>query len=276
MRPPPLPPDTGSLPTAFTAAMLFTLLRCLPAPMDGEPDGCARQTIWGALEMVRLLAPADVLEAHLVLQLVIAQVQAPLTEALALIHQAQPEVMFRTQRHAMAQQRAAGALERRLAAYRRMRGPAAEAVEMWDYELAPLEEAWREQLDLREEARAEAEAAKPPPPAPATKREKEVLPPWGKKRHWHELTDEELAAVREAERRGENPGITHAPGDPAIGFKLLPPREKYRGWENMTMAERKARWGYRSEAEIAADAARAVEGAPLKEPTADEVEAEAG
>ena len=81
-------------------------------------------------------------------------------------------------------------------------------------------------------------------------------------RQWsHEMTDEEALEVHEAVMRGEDMESPpfHPTKDPAgMGWRpsLDEPKRDWR-WENLTMEQRRATYGWKSEAELAAEKAEA-------------------
>ena len=146
-RPPRAIAAAGTVPGCFSPAMVAGLIRALPGPAATDGAELGRQTLHEALAMVRLYRPCDVIEAHLVQQIVILHYCALLAAALAAAIRDTPEIAVRYERHMMAQLRCAGALERRLRIYRRelaAQGYAPATDVAWDYDPAEMEALWRE------------------------------------------------------------------------------------------------------------------------------------
>jgi hypothetical protein len=200
-------PDTFPLPRSFARRLTETMIRSLPRPEPDAPDEDGLEAVFEAVGLVALYAPRDGIEARLVQQIVVAHVRGPLATEMAAARQGTPALMLRFERHGMAQERTAARLERRLAAHRRDRaGDGAEAG-TWACDLAAMEAVWRGVKVPEVEMPAAAVVPEPP-----------RVPLWKQnKRRWmHEITDEELDELSEAEDRGEpleappnRPGIRH-------------------------------------------------------------------
>jgi hypothetical protein len=133
-----------------------------------------------ALGMVGVYAPRDALEAALVIQIVVFHYRAQQAMALAAMHEDDVAKQLRSERHAMALQRGAALLERRMWQHRRAlaaEGEVRVSPPAWEYDLDALEAAWREAVpsaqagtdDTAGGAEADArQAAEQPDAAPAT------------------------------------------------------------------------------------------------------------
>src|SRR5580658_9368286 len=214
--PDPAPPPTRQLypiPARTLRAMAFTL----PRPGDDEPESAWQEEVEVALDTLAALNPCNPIELILVLQVIAATAAAQdacrlalepgAAESQAHRHRASTTVMHRTVATAM-----------RL-----------------------LNQTWKRPVGPR---RDWGEAADDTP---------ETIVRW-----IDELTDAEVQIAVEQERRqnaGEPP-LPRKPGQPVVLYRYKPtdyvhkfspdPKnwQKYPGFENMTMAERRAMFGY--------------------------------
>jgi hypothetical protein len=223
------------------------LARALPQRPD-DPDDPPEERIEVALEAVAGLCPRNAVEAMLAIQFVVGCAAALDTFEQAADAALEAEAVRRLRGTANALQRSADRARQALLKLQSEPEPAAlasEVVKGWDCDLPALAALRRKTAPPAEKA-----AAKP------------AARPWGNKRYWHELTNEELAAVKAAQARGEAVNITYKPGDPALLFTPDPRSSlPYKRWEDMTMEERRQRYGYRHEDEIAAEKAAKGNGA---------------
>jgi hypothetical protein len=242
-------PATGPLPGCFSPLIADETVRALPRPREDAPAEHGRQMLHEAMAMVAEYAPCTVVEARIVMQIIIWQFRAARAVGTA-ARQAMPAAMERGERHAMTQIRATGALERRLACGQRARMKAGiEVPEMgtWDYDLAALEAVWRGVEMVTEEVAA----AKPPAPR---------VPLWKQngRQYIHQIKDNELAELMEAKEKGEElEWPPYHPRDPVVlGWRPDPePKKPYKYWGDMTMEERRERYGYKTTEQMAAEKA---------------------
>ncbi len=148
-------PTTVSLPGCFSFAMAYDLAQALPRPRGRDRHGVARRRLHDALASVSLLRPRDVFEACLVQQILVLQLNAPQTFAMAAGQGDDLKLKARYERLGHAELRYAAATQRRLRQYRRDkmeegRVPAEDVP--WVCDLAELEAAWREEEGVVSEA----------------------------------------------------------------------------------------------------------------------------
>jgi len=236
----PPPPACGTLPVCVDSELVRCVLHALPRPRPDDPPDRGRRMIARALALLREAQPSSALQATLAAQAVIAQLRALQAWEIAAASETEPAQMIRAERHALTLTRGAAAVERQV-----RRAPAGEVTETWDYDLAELEAAWR--APPTAPALTAAGPAKPPPAR---------VPLW--KQHgrtfMHEIDDEELDELVQAKERGEPlEEPPYAPNDPALTYvPKIYPKRPYKYWGDMTMEERRERYGYRTEEEIAA------------------------
>jgi hypothetical protein len=250
IKPRPTAFTTGLLPVCVQPDVVRTLVLSLPRPGKGAPAEIGRLLITGALAMMELLRPRDLYEAMLVGQIIALQAQAGHEGELIGKYQAETE---RRQRHVRTQatlQRSVGTLRRQLREYRHETeavGYAPYQGGVWEYQLPELEALWTDAEVERVAEVAEMKAAVAA--APGAK-----VTMWQKagRTYIHELSDAELAELTEAEKRGVMlPCPPMEPGDPAARFVPEPVRPK-KSWEEMTMQERRERYGYPDQAQFIA------------------------
>lgn len=269
LRPAASVPATGELPLCVGDDLVLELVRALPRPHPSNPADYGRKLIHRALQMVRLCAPLDVLQATLAVQLVLDQLWASHWSQVVAASAGQLNAVIRAERQGQGLKRSAAGAERRLGRQRALMektGETAEPEGMWDYDLAALEAIWVAGPlvgALEAEGRA-GKAETPPPPK---------LPLWQQngRRYIHECTDEEVDELEAAKAKGEAIAWPpYHPRDPvALGWR---PDESmkskpYKYWGDMTKQERLERYGWKSEEQLAAEkAAKAAAQAEAAQP----------
>lgn len=258
LRPAAPVPTTGILPLCVGDDLVRDLLRSLPRPDPANPADYGRKLIHRALQMVRLCLPMNLLQAALAVQMAVDQIWASQWSQVASASQAQLNAMIRAERQGQAAKRGAAMAERRLERQRVLMekmGEATEPAEMWDYDLAELEAIWiAGPLVAALEPEAPAVKAEKPPPA--------KVPLWKQngRQYIHQCRDNEIDELEEAKAKGEEiEWPPYHPRDPvALGWRPDPePAKPYKYWGDMTKQERLERYGYKTEAQIAAAKAAA-------------------
>ena len=191
------------------------------------------------------------MQAALAVQLVIDQIWALQASQMVVASAGDPNAMLQAERRGQGLKRNAAAGARQLAQQRALMvkmGEAAAPPGVWDYDLAELEAIWLAAPAAGALA-TEVAAAKPGKP---------LVPLWKQngRQYIHQCSDAEIDELEAAKARGEAiEWPPYHPRDPvALGWRPDPnPRKPYKYWEEMTMAERRERYGWKSEAELAAE-----------------------
>jgi hypothetical protein len=152
-------PSPNSLPACFPLFLAVALLHALPRPNPKQP-AVNRSQLDGAFALIRDLAPRDLIEAHLVLQIAVLMHQAPQVHAMASAHQGEPKAFERFERQGLSMTRCMLRLQDRLRDYRREGRPAVEGAP-WEYNLAEMEAIWWEGAEVEEDAASVAGGAAP-------------------------------------------------------------------------------------------------------------------
>src|SRR5580698_8285919 len=234
--PPPKPPYP--IPRHALATMVLTL----PRPAADAPDIAWQDAVQDSLDKLGALNPGDAIEAMLAIDLV--ALSAAQRDALRLA--SEPAA---TAEQARLQRASAVALFRTFATTvrlleRQRRLPATPGRE-WAEAATELSALWRTAPSRPLAALHSGKAAAEDIP--------DTIVRW-----IDELTDEEVAIASEQERREKEgePPLPRKPGDPIVLYRYKPtdyihkfspdPKnwQKYPGFENMTMAERRAMFGY--------------------------------
>jgi hypothetical protein len=143
-------PSPNSLPACFPLFLAVTLLHALPRPNPKQP-AVNRSRIEGAFALIRDLAPRDLIEAHLAVQIAILMEQAPYMQGLAAVHQSDLKAYQRFERQGQSMTRCMLRLMDRLREHRREGRAAAEGAP-WEYDPAEMEAIWREGVELEQNA----------------------------------------------------------------------------------------------------------------------------
>jgi hypothetical protein len=238
--PDPTPPPTRQLypiPARTLRAMAFTL----PRPGDDEPESAWHEEVDAALDTLAALDPRNPIELILALQIIAAAAAAQDAQRLAFEPGASESQAHRHRASAAAMTRTVTTAMRLLTQpWKRPVGPRRD----WGDAAADVGEAWR-QAPARPAAAAHNSKTADDTP--------ETIVRW-----IDELTDEEVQIAIEQERREKagEPPLPRKPGQPIVLYRYKPtdyihkfspdPKnwQKYPGFENMTMAERRAMFGY--------------------------------
>src|SRR5580658_3026929 len=238
--PDPAPPPTRQLypiPARTLRAMAFTL----PRPGDDEPESAWQDEVETALDTLAALNPCNPIELILVLQVIAATAAAQDACRLALEPGASESQAHRHRASAAAMTRTVATAMRLLnQTWKRQVGPRRD----WGDAAADLGAAWR-QAPARPAAAAGGGTTPDDTP--------ETIVKW-----IDEIDDKEVQIAAEQERREKagEPPLPRKPGQPIVLYRYKPqdyirkfspdPKnwQKYPGFENMTMAERRAMFGY--------------------------------
>jgi len=238
--PDPTPPPTRQLypiPARSLRAMAFTL----PRPADDEPETAWHDEVEVALDTLAALDPHNPIELILALQVIAATAAAQDAQRLA-FEPGAPETQAHRHRASAAAMHRTVTTALRLLKQQRTQpvGPRRD----WGDAAADLGDAWRQAPARPAAAAGGGKTADDTP---------ETIVKW-----IDELEDAEVQIAVEQERRqnaGEPP-LPRKPGQPIVLYRYKPtdyihkfspdPKnwQKYPGFENMTMAERRAMFGY--------------------------------
>ena len=241
---PPRPPTKP--PYDLPPRALHNLVLTLSRPGEDEPESAWQETVQVALDRLGELDPRDPLEAMLAIQVIAAEAGALDAYRLAFEPGTTAAQAQRQRASATALVRVATGLMRALTRQRLV--PPAPARD-WGDAAAALAGAWQ---------------AAPARPAEAARGKAAEAEPAEITRWIDEIDDVELAEAVEADRREKagEPPLPRKPG-PKVIYKYKPddyirrfkPDElaklPYPGWENMTMAERRAFFGYTYDGPVA-------------------------
>jgi hypothetical protein len=226
------------IPARTLRAMAFTL----PRPGDDEPETAWQEELEIALDTLAALNPCNPIELILALQIIAATAAAQDAHRLAFEPGASEARAHRHRASATAMTRTVTTAMRLLnQQWKRPVGPPRD----WGDAATDLGAAWR-QAPARPAATAPNGKAAPDDTP-------ETIVRW-----IDELTDEEVAIASEQERREKagEPSLPRKPGQPIVLYRYKPqdyirkfspdPKnwQKYPGFENMTMEERRAMFGY--------------------------------
>ena len=237
LTPPPPKPLYG-VPTRALRTMVLTL----PRPRAGAPDSAWQDHVRDALDKLDALDPRDAIEAMLAIDVIALNAGLLDARQLAFEPTATPEQARLQRTSAVALHRSVVGTVRLFDRQRRL--PAA-AERDWGTVPADLGTEWQ---------------ATPPRPAELSRTGKaaaddtpETIVKW-----IDEISDEEVQIAAEQERREKagEPPLPRKPGQPIVLYRYKPtdyihkfspdPKnwQKCPGFENMTMAERRAMFGY--------------------------------
>jgi hypothetical protein len=218
--------------------MAFTL----PRPGDDEPESAWQEEVEAALDILAALDPHNPIELILVLQVIAATAAAQDAQRLAFEPGASESQAHRHRANAAAMTRTVTTAMRLLnQPWKRPVGPRRD----WGDAATDLGASWRQAPARPLAALHSGKAAADDTP--------ETIVRW-----IDELTDEEVQIASEQERREKEgePPLPRKPGQPIVLYRYKPtdyihkfspdPKnwQKYPGFENMTMAERRAMFGY--------------------------------
>jgi hypothetical protein len=218
--------------------MAFTL----PRPGDDEPESAWHEEVEAALDILAALDPHNPIELILVLQVSAATAGAQDAQRLAFEPGASEAQAHRQRASANAMNRTVTTAMRLLnQPWKRPVGPRRD----WGDAAADLGVAWRQAPARPAETTRSGKAAADDTP--------ETIVKW-----MDEIDDAEVQIVIEQERREKagEPLLPRKPGQPIVLYRYKPtdyihkfspdPKnwQKYPGFENMTMAERRAMFGY--------------------------------
>ena len=239
--PDPTPPPTRQLypiPDRTLRAMAFTL----PRPGDDEPESAWHEEVEAALDTLAALDPHNPIELILALQIIAATAAAQDAQRLAFEPGASESQAHRHRASATAMNRTVTTAMRLLnQQWKRPVGPRRD----WGDAATDVGAAWRQAPARPAQLTRSGKAAADDTP--------ETIVRW-----IDELTDEEVQIAAEQERREKagEPPLPRKPGQPIFLYRYKPtdyihkfspdPKnwQKYPGFENMTMAERRAMFGY--------------------------------
>jgi hypothetical protein len=237
------PPDPPTrqlypIPERTLRAMAFTL----PRPGDDEPESAWQEEVEAALDILAALDPHNPIELILVLQVIAATAAAQDAQRLAFEPGASEAQAHRHRASAAAMTRTVTTAMRMLnQPWKRPVGPRRD----WGDAAADVGAAWHQAPARPLAALHTGKTAADDTP--------ETIVRW-----IDELTDEEVQIASEQERREKEgePPLPRKPGQPIVLYRYKPtdyihkfspdPKnwQKYPGFENMTMAERRAMFGY--------------------------------
>ena len=241
-----IPPDPTTppsrqlypIPARTLRAMAFTL----PRPGDDEPESAWQEEVEAALDILAALDPHNPIELILVLQVIAATAAAQDAQRLAFEPGASEAQAHRHRASAAAMTRTVTTAMRLLnQPWKRPVGPRRD----WGDAAADVGASWRQAPARPLAALHTGKTAADDTP--------ETIVRW-----IDELTDEEVQIASEQERREKEgePPLPRKPGQPIVLYRYKPtdyihkfspdPKnwQKYPGFENMTMAERRAMFGY--------------------------------
>ena len=239
--PDPIPPPTRKLypmPARTLRAMAFTL----PRPGDDEPATAWQEEVEVALDTLAALDPRNPIEVILALQIIAAAAGAQDAHRLAFEPGASESRAHRHRASATAMTRTVTTAMRLLnQPWKRPVGPRRD----WDDAAAEVGDAWRQAPARPVEPTRGGKAAADDTP--------ETIVKW-----IDEIDDAEVQIATEQDRREKagEPPLPRKPGQPIVLYRYKPtdyihkfspdPKnwQKYPGFENMTMAERRAMFGY--------------------------------
>ena len=235
------PTAPSNPPYPIPPRMLHSLTLALPRPAAEEPATAWQQTVQAALDNLDVLNPRNALEAFLAIQFIALGTAA--LDACRLAFEAGASAVQARHHRASAAglTRSMTGLNRMLAA-QRLQSPA--AGRDWGETAAEQAALWQ------------ATPARPPESAHTGKAADDT--PATIVKWMDELEDAEVAIAIEQERRQKagEPPLPRKPGQPIVVYSYKPtdyvykfkpdPKnfQKYPGWENMTMAERREFFGY--------------------------------
>jgi hypothetical protein len=235
------PPPTRQLypiPARTLRAMAFTL----PRPGDDEPESAWHEEVEAALDTLAALDPRNPIELILALQIIAATAAAQDAHRLAFEPGASESQAHRHRASATAMNRTVTTAMRLLnQQWKRPVGPRRD----WGDAATDVGAAWRQAPSRPAELSRTGKAAADDTP--------ETIVKW-----IDEISDEEVQIAAEQERREKEgePPLPRKPGQPIVLYRYKPtdyihkfspdPKnwQKYPGFENMTMAERRAMFGY--------------------------------
>jgi hypothetical protein len=235
------PPPTRQLypiPARTLRGMAFTL----PRPGDEEPESAWQEEVEAALDILAALDPHNPIELILALQVIAATAAAQDAQRLAFEPGASESQAHRHRASAAAMHRTVTTAMRLLTQpWKRPVGPPRD----WGDAATELGAAWRQAPARPLAALHSGKAAAEDIP--------DTIVRW-----IDELTDAEVVIAVEQERREKagEPPLPRKPGQPIVLYRYKPtdyihkfspdPKnwQKYPGFENMTMAERRAMFGY--------------------------------
>ena len=239
--PDPTPPPTRQLypiPDRTLRAMAFTL----PRPGDDEPESAWHEEVEAALDTLAALDPRNPIELILALQIIAATAGAQDAHRLAFEPGASESQAHRHRASATAMHRTVTTAMRLLnQQWKRPVGPRRD----WGDAAIDVGAAWRQAPARPAQLTRSGKAAADDTP--------ETIVKW-----IDEISDEEVQIAAEQERREKEgePPLPRKPGQPIVLYRYKPtdyihkfspdPKnwQKYPGFENMTMAERRAMFGY--------------------------------
>jgi hypothetical protein len=237
----PTTPPTRQLypiPARTLRGMAFTL----PRPGDEEPESAWQEEVEAALDILAALDPHNPIELILALQVIAATAAAQDAQRLAFEPGASEAQAHRQRASAAAMHRTVTTAMRLLTQpWKRQVGPPRD----WGDAATELGAAWRQAPARPLAALHSGKAADDDIP--------DTIVRW-----IDELTDAEVVIAVEQERREKagEPPLPRKPGQPIVLYRYKPtdyihkfspdPKnwQKYPGFENMTMAERRAMFGY--------------------------------
>ena len=226
------------IPARALRAMAFTL----PRPGDDEPATAWQEELQVALDTLAALDPRNPIEAILAIQLIAANAGALDAQRLAFEPGAPESQAHRQRASATAMTRTATTALRLLQQQQKLPvGPPRD----WGDTVADIGEAWRQAPARPVQLTHTGKSAPDDTP--------ETIGKW-----IDEISDEEVQIAAEQERREKEgePPLPRKPGQPIVLYRYKPtdyihkfspdPKnwQKYPGFENMTMAERRAMFGY--------------------------------
>ena len=226
------------IPDRTLRAMAFTL----PRPGDDEPESAWQEEVEVALDTLAALDPRNPIELILALQVISATAAAQDAHRLAFEPGASESQAHRHRASATAMHRTVTTAMRLLnQRWKRPVGPRRD----WGDAAIDVGAAWRQAPARPAQLTRSGKAAADDTP--------ETIVRW-----IDELTDEEVQIAAEQERREKagEPPLPRKPGQPIFLYRYKPtdyihkfspdPKnwQKYPGFENMTMAERRAMFGY--------------------------------
>jgi len=242
-------------PHDYPTETLRALVHTLPRPAPDAPAATWQAVVRGGLDAFSVLDPRDGLQAMFALQVIAASVGAADAYRLAFAPDATAAEAAKQRASAVALTRAEAASMRLLAQQRKQ--PPVPARD-WGEVVGDLATDWQVEPGRPTEAVAAAGAKPATGSKPAAAQPEEIV------RWFDEVPDDELAAYDEKVRRlaagepllPEPPGprriYLHKPDDYARRWKPDPKNfEHYPGWENMSMAERRAFFGYTYDGPVA-------------------------
>jgi len=233
--------EPGQPPCPIPTQTLLAMARTLRRPDADAPESTWQDVVDAAMTQLGALGPRDPIEAMLAMQVIAANAGALDAYSTSMEPSTPMAQQSRQRASAVAMIRSASGVLRLLAQRQKLPvGPTRD----WGDAAVGVGALWRQAPVRPAEAFPGGKAAKAEPT--------EII------RWYDEIDDEELAAEDERvrrERAGEPPLppppgpkriYKYKPGDYGATWKGADPRSfaHYPGWENMTMAERRAFFGY--------------------------------